>query len=289
MTQTKTVVVLGNCQAQMLESLIGHVSRDVNVRRLRPVFELTEQDRPGVIAAFEQADHIFAQRVSEDYHLPWARPEFLRENFPHKTLIWPNLYFDGYFPDAQYIYRAPYGKVQGPLDDYHLRRVFEGHKVGRTVASAVDSIVRGDPRIDAHAFEKSFEQLILREKEVDVPISDFIQSEVGQRRSFYTPNHPFNFLLVEMARRLAERADLPFDLERAATFPYALDQIYLASYPAIRKAYSVSFEDSESYRGRVVEDVTPDAIRLGAPRQYTPVELVEAFYRLYDVAFLSSR
>ena len=135
MPQTKTVIVLGNCQAQMLEGIISQASHDVAVMRLPPVFELTEQDRPTIIAAFEKADYIFAQRVSEDYHLEWVRPSYLRGTFPHKTLIWPNLYFDGYFPDAQYMYRAPYGKLQGPLDDYHLRRVFEAHKAGRTAAS----------------------------------------------------------------------------------------------------------------------------------------------------------
>jgi hypothetical protein len=289
MSQTKTVVVLGNCQAQMLESLMTHVSNNVMVRRLPPVFELAEQDRPTVVAALEEADHIFAQRVSNDYHLEWARPRYLREHFSDKTLIWPNLYFDGYFPDAQYMYRPPYGKVQGPLDDYHLLRVFDAHKAGRTVASAVDSIIRGDPRLDSDAFQKSFEQLVLREKDVDVIISDFVQSEVAHRRSFYTPNHPFNFLLAEMARRLADRIDVLFSMERAAIFPYSLDQIYLPSYPSIRQAYSIAFHEPETYLGRTVEEVTPQAIRLGAPRRYTPAELVEEFYRLYDVVFGASR
>ncbi len=289
MSQTKIIVVLGNCQAQMLESIISHISRDVTVKRLPPVFEMTEQDRPTVVAAFEKADHIFAQRIADDYHLEWVRSAYLRDNFPHKTLVWPNIYFDGYFPDAQYIYRDPYGKVQGPLDDYHLRRVFEAHKAGRTVASAIESIVRGDPKSDTNAFEKSFHQLILREKEVDVIISDFVRSEVGRRRSFYTPNHPFNFLLIEMARRLAERVDLLFSMERAEAFPYSLDQIYIPIYPSIRMLYSITFGEPDSYLGRKVEAITPNSIQLGAAQHYTPIELVEEFYRLYDVVFATSR
>ena len=289
MPQTKTVVVLGNCQAQMLEGIMAQAVHDIAVKRLPPVFELTEQDRPAIVAAFDKADHIFAQRVSEDYHLEWVRPSQLRERYPHKTLVWPNLYFDGYFPDAQYMYRAPYGKIQGPLDDYHLRRVFEAHKAGRTLASAIDSIVRGDARLDANAFEKSFDQLILRERDVDVPISDFIRSEVARRRSFYTPNHPSNVLLMEMARRLADRVDLLFSMERAGAFAYSLDQIYIPSYPSIRTLNSITFDEQDAYLGRTVEAITPDAIRLGAKRHYTPAELVEAFYRLYDVVFAASR
>jgi hypothetical protein len=289
MPQTKTLVVLGNCQAQMLEGIMSQAVQDVAIKRLPPVFEFTEQDRPAVVAAFDKADHIFAQRVSEDYHLDWVRPSQLRERYPHKTLVWPNLYFDGYFPDAQYMYRAPYGKVQGPLDDYHLRRVFEAHKTGRTAASAVDSIVRGDPRLDANAFKKSFDQLALREKDADVPISDFIRHEVARRRSFYTPNHPSNVLLIEMARRLADRVDLLFSMERAEAFSYSLDQIYIPSYPSIRTLNSITFPELDSYLGRTVEAVTPDAIQLGATRHYTPAELVEEFYRLYDVVFAGSR
>jgi Polysaccharide biosynthesis enzyme WcbI len=289
MAQTKIVVVLGNCQAQMLEGMLGHAGQNVTVKRLPPVFELTEQDRPTVVAAFEKADHIFAQRVSDDYHLEWARPSHLRENFPHKALIWPNLYFDGYFPDAQYMYRAPYGKVQGPLDDYHLRRVFEAHKAGRTATSAVESIVRGDPKLDTNAFEKSFDQLTLREKDVDVIISDFVRSEVGRRRSFYTPNHPFNTLLVEMARRLADRVDLLFSMERAEAFPYSLDRIYIRTHPSIRASYSLPFSEPETYLGRKVETITPDTIQLGAEQHYTPAELVDEFYRLYDNVFANAR
>ena len=289
MRGTKTIVVLGNCQAQMLEGILALAGQDVTVKRLPPVFEIGEQERAEVIAAFEKADHIFAQRVSQDYHLEWVRPDWLRATFPHKVLIWPNIYFDGYFPDIHYIYRAPYGKVQGPLDDYHLRRVFDAHKAGRTVASAVDSITKGDLRLDQNAFEKSLGQLTLREQDVDVKISDFVADEVGQRRAFYTPNHPFNFLLVEMARRLADRVDLLFSMERAETFGYALDKIYIPIYSAIIRSQSVKFAETAGYLGRQVDVATSQIIAVGAQKTYTPVELVEQFYRIYDAVFAGQR
>jgi hypothetical protein len=289
MRETKTIVVLGNCQAQMLESLMALASQDVTVKRLPPVFELGEQNRAEVVAAFEKADHIFAQRVSQDYAIEWVRPDWLRATFPHKVLVWPNIYFDGYFPDIHYIYRAPYGKVQGPLDDYHLRRVFDAHKAGRTVASAVDSVTRGEPRLDQNAFEKSLAQLRLREQDVDVTISDFVADEVGRRRAFYTPNHPCNFLLVEMARRLADRVDLLFSMERAETFGYALDKIYIPIYSAIIRSQSVTFAETADYRGRSVESATSQSIAIGDQKTYAPVELVEQFYRIYDAVFASAR
>ena len=40
--------------------------------------------------------------------------------------------------------------------------------------------------------------------------------------------------------------------------------------------------------GSTVETVTPDSIQLGAARNYTPAELVQEFYRLYDVVFAAS-
>ncbi len=267
----------------MLEGILSTGLPGYTVLRLPPVFELTDDNQDDVLSTLQQSDYIFSQRVAPDYQLKWVRPAWLKEAFPGKVAIWPNLYFDGYFPDVQYVYLQPYGKLQGPLDDYHLRRVLDAHKAGRSLASAIEEIVEVVPAPDP--FSTSIGQLTSREMDVDVRISDFLVNEVTRRRAFYTPNHPYNFVLIEMARRLASRAGLPLDQEAAERFDYRLDKIYIPVQPAIARSEGVTFVEEGTFRGRVVEAVTPSSIQLGLTKDYQTAEIVEEFYNLYDVVF----
>jgi hypothetical protein len=78
-------------------------------------------------------------------------------------------------------------------------------------------------------------------------------------------------------------------MERAETFGYALDKIYIPIYSAIIRSQSVTFAETADYRGRSVESATSQSIAIGDQKTYAPVELVEQFYRIYDAVFASAR
>jgi len=283
----KTIAIVGNCQAQLLEGVFIAGKPEFNVERLPPVFKMTEADRQNVLKIFEAASYIFLQRVDTNYFLEWVRSSWVKENFKDKVFVWPNLYFDGYFPDVQYIYTSPYGKLQGPLDDYHLRSVFEAYKAGHSMEQASLGITNRDSAQDRFAFNTSLTNLIEREKDVDVKISDFLAKEVKERRAFYTPNHPYNFVVIEMAQRLAQAAGFDSTLERE--WPYHLDKIYIPAYRSIMNAESVKFDEKSTYKGVCVEQITDKLISLGGVKEYEPPELVEEFYKVYSVAFKNLR
>jgi Polysaccharide biosynthesis enzyme WcbI len=282
------VAIIGNCQAQFLEGLFLTGGSKMSVQRLKPVFELQETDKSSILSVLEGADFIFAQRVASDYHLEWVRTEFIKGTFGAKAFTWPNIYFDGYFPDARYIYLGAYGKVQGPLDDYHLQRIVDAHRAKRPADSIAAEISSSGRALDGDAFQVSLNNLIGRERDVDIAISDFIASEVGKRRAFYTPNHPFNFVLIEMARRLANQSGLAFDPRLAEAFNYRLDRIYIPGYRGILQAQQVQFNETYIYRGLRVEDVSESKVTLGDALEYSIEELVVAFYGLYDKVFPKS-
>ena len=278
-------MVLGNCQAQYVEGMIATGSRGVTIERVKPVFELLAADEASVAASFAAADVVFLQRVSEDYQLEWVRPSVVKARYPGKVVTWPNIYFDGYFPDARYIYLAPYGKLQGPLDDYHFGRVLAAHKAGAPVADAVRALIETELEGDERAFDASLANLRQRESGIDAIISDFLDEEVRRGQCFYTPNHPHNFVLVEMARRLMARAGIHFDVSPAQQFGFRLDKVRIPPYrPIARRMFSREPEPT-LFQGLAVEAVSATTITLGAAAMMDPTQLIEQFYRVYDVSF----
>ncbi len=279
------ICILGNCQAQHLEAMLGTAQPEHEVVRLEPVFMMTDAHRGAVYEKLSAADLIFAQRISDEFKMDWLSSAAIRREFGDKVHVWPNLYFDGYFPGVQYIYLGTFGKLLGPLGDYHFSQVYQAHRAGASIDDAVEAFT-GDSLFakTPDPFAQSLGQLQAREADVDVPLSGYIAERVAEARQFYTPNHPFNELLGEMLRRLMERADLPFDMARGVAMPYRLDECYIPASAAIISRYDLPFDHQERYRGREVLSVGNGTVELGAVKDYGARELVESFYRVYDAA-----
>lgn len=279
------VLVLGNCQAQMLEALFSIAAPDCKIHKLPPTYQMREEMRGEVLAALNNADVIFAQRVAPDYHLQWLTPTFLKEHFRGRIWIWPNIYFDGYMPGVQYVYLKDWGKLQSPLEDYHFRELVEFFRLGVPAADAVVRLTSVDVVGEQDYFSASLEQLRSREADVDIPISDFLEGNVALKRCFYTPNHPYNFVLTEMATRLARQAAITFRPDVAASLRWRLDKIYIPAYPRVVARYGLKFDRLLIYRGLNVLGIRDKVVELGEPRSFHLRELVDQFYLVYEGVF----
>jgi hypothetical protein len=276
------IVIIGNCQAQFLEGLFT-AAGTLEVDRVAPNFELTEAARDAVSDKLTQASVIFIQRTADDFGLEWLRSRNVFAAHEGKTWIWPNVYFDGYFPNTRYVYLNKWGKLQSPLEDYHLTPVLDAWKAGQTAAQAV-AWLKENPCGTWDPFETSLSNLRDREKDCTVLISDHLETAIHKSKCFYTPNHPHTVLLVEMARRLAASADIPFDTSKALSWSYHLDRIDLPVFEWISKRYHLGFEQPVLYKGRDVEEIGDHRLKLGETRYYTSEEVVDAFYRVYQAA-----
>lgn len=284
------VCILGNCQAQHLEAMLASSNPDIQVTRLEPVFMMGAAHREPVYEKLAAADFIFAQRISDEFKMEWLASAEIRKTFGAKVVVWPNIYFDGYFPGVNYVYHGGWGKLLSPLVEYHFTQVMAAHKAGHSIDMAVDAfsgegllVVTPDP------FGNSLAQLREREAETDVIISDFIAVRATAQRLFYTPNHPMNDLLGEMLRRLAERVGLEADIALSIAMPYRLDDVYIAASPAVIRKYGLGFDHDARYRGREIISVQENAVTLGGARDYDVLQLVEAYYRLYDQVFAPAK
>jgi hypothetical protein len=284
------ICISGNCQAQHMEMMLGVSNRDLEILRLPPVFLMSQADKDRVYATMDSADAVYMQRVSNEYGIDWIASDEIRRCFGEKVSVWPNLYFDGYFPGVKYIYLSGWGKLLSPLGEYHFDQIHAAHGRGLSIDEAVERFA-GEALFETAAdpIGQSLDRLRSREADVDVAISDVIAAEYARERLFYTPNHPVNMLLARMLQRLTERSGIAFDAELAAGAPYRLDECYIAASPAVVNRFALPFDRAAVYRGREVATVERHSVTLGGPRDYGVRDLVEAFYRLYDGVAAHSR
>jgi hypothetical protein len=279
------VAFVGNCQAQTLESLSGHLGLNIQVQSLPPVFELERFGRPETLELLRSCDFVFHQRVADDYPVPFARPSVLTRELGERAISWPNVYFDGYFPGIHYVY-VPGGKVVGPLSDYHFDFVRSAWAWGRSVETLSAAFEDGRALLaHAGAVERSLSQLRERERGLSVTISDVIGARWRFRRMMYTMNHPVDELLVVLLGRLMRRAGLPMDLPPGAAdgFAYTLDQVCIPPFPWIRGRYLVGFGHEQALKGRAMNDTASGPVMTEEvclyPRWH---DLFRAYYRTYD-------
>lgn len=276
------VLFAGNCQAPLLASMFATATHGVSIVSLEPTYTMREDQKDAVLQKMHEADVVFVQRTSANYFLDWLRSDFLRLCFAGKCFVWPNVYFDGYFPQTCYIYREDVGKLLSPLEDYHMSPLIGAYRRGLALSAAVMEFENPDVATHPDPFEASFVELERREQDVDVVISDFLRETARVRRCVYTPNHPCNFVLAELGARLAKKVGLAFDLTAASEIKYCLDRIYISAFPAIVKQLLLPFDLSPLFRGVKVSQVMQNEITLGLPRAYLVEDLVETYWRIYD-------
>jgi len=278
------VAFIGNCQAQSLESLSGHLGLPLQVVSLPAVFELDAFGSPEIWEKIRSCDFVFNQRVAPDYPVEFARPEYLKSALGPRAISWPNIYFDGYFPGVEYVY-SPTGKVVGPLSDYHLSFVREAWAQGLDVDDLVQTFLSGHLADSFRsAADKSLFQLRQRERGLTVRMSDWIAARWRYGKLLYVMNHPGNPILLELLKRLLCAANISCSLneELLETYPYTLNDISLPAYPSLHAAYGLRFEADSQILGKGFALAAGEASITAERRTYDWGTLFADFYRLYD-------
>jgi hypothetical protein len=276
--------VMGNCQAQALEAWISVDAPSIQIDRLEPVWLIEERARTEIEIKFRSADLIFAQRLSDDYHLDFLRPTVLREKYGAKVYLWPNIYFDGYFPGIGYKYRLDGSKVLGPLDEYHFDFIIDSHKKGISAEDASRNFL--DETIFSNhpdPISQSITQLVDRELSLDISISDWLYQNLSGPQLLFAMNHPTDQTLREVLQRLFAAANISERLAFHTPFKYTLDKIIIPIFGGIAQKYNLksmlpvgNFKGVEMYEGGGQWLSSPTEHHYGA------LSLVGCYYRVYD-------
>lgn len=285
------IVFIGNCQAQALSQITHFLGLDVELEFVPLVFDIENFNTQQVKDKIYSCDFVFSQRVSEDYQVDFVRPSAIRASFGERALIWPNVYFDGYFPGVRYIYAPNGNKVTGPLTDYHFVQIQKMWAQGASPEEALERLIGPLPfeGLPADPVADSLFHLRHREQYADIQISDHIEKNYAHEKLFYSMNHPTDKLLLELLSKMFVKAGIntpvpEFHERLFYGYQYSLNEIDLPILPYISNRYGTPLSSTDRVNGRKIVLDNGRYVASNEKCSYSGVELVEAFYRVYDTA-----
>lgn len=202
---TGTVVIYGNCQAQVLcglsQGLLNDAYEFVYVPSAASIGEIALPD--GVA----ERCVMLLEQVGIGQSFPFLdrlMPGIRRVRFPPLNLVtlWPFTCTDPRnrpeppkFPFGRY----PYG------DRVALRLWAQGHRGREAVAKYADASASAMPDV-ARLLDKELTRAALAEAECEVKIADYISKNLRAERLFFTYNHPSMALIHVLFTRIWEAA-----------------------------------------------------------------------------------
>jgi hypothetical protein len=195
----KKIVVVGNCQARPIATLLAKMSDEIEVTKVAIVHLLKSEQEGEYKPFFEEADYIIAQLVNENYPCEFVRTGLLKELYQDKVTTIVNIFSKR---DTPYLDALPSNlrieNVSRPFGDYHFPIVYDCWKNGESAEHATGTLIKLHDANKKGSIKE--ESLALKEKDCDVPISDFFSGI--KERVFHTFNHPSNTLLTTYSLRI---------------------------------------------------------------------------------------
>jgi hypothetical protein len=209
------VVVVGNCQARVLEMLLATNAAFADrfeFVTFPPVHELPVELVPELHSAVSKAAVLVAQKIDDGYRdgLGLGTATLARLTGAHTVVRWPSVYWAGYVPDLFYL-RDAAGQpvVDGPFD-YHDHALLDAFAAGLDVAAACRLLEDGERPSNAAAWAAhATAELEIRGKDCDVDVGSFIGSHFRDELLFFTMNHPANRVLGHVAAEIIAMLGLP--------------------------------------------------------------------------------
>jgi hypothetical protein len=125
----------------------------------------------------------------------------------------------------------------GPLEALHAIRLYQSWK--NTGCVDPDALDQSDPEFIAAAPAVSLKELEAKDTLCDVKISDYLTAYEDSARLFFTFNHPSQFVLSEMMRRLLSAKGRQATDSVAPDLPEPLDRFQV---PSVWSASDAAFQ-----------------------------------------------
>ena len=276
----KKVVVVGNCQARPIATLLEKMSDNVEVSNIAIVHLLKPEQECEHKTFFKNADYIITQSIADNYPCEFIRTSLLKDQYGEKVITIINLFYLGYTPDWLYIRIPGKGTLKGPMGDYHNQTIVESWLAGKSVDEASSLVLNKAYNKDKYsAFSKSsLVELRKREVNVDVRLSDYIDENMLSKRLFFTFNHPCISLLVEYVSRMLLFLNLCINDDKSFIPKEALNQLI----PVLDVGLEFEFKHEQLYKGLEIISLDASEVVIGKSQQYDLKELVMLFYKVYD-------
>jgi hypothetical protein len=278
------IVIVGNCQARPLAHILKTLNPAIDVYAVAVVHLLKQVQIEEYIPAFENADIIISQLISENYPCEFVRTNFLRESFNEKLITILNLYYSGYNPELIYIRNSFQGTLKGPLWDYHNKTIVDSWREGISTEHAARRIFDKDYNKEKYlqTISTSMNELKRRELLTNIKATDLIEQSLSTEKLFFTFNHPSMNLMTRMCRRILREIGLEcIDIEKLI-FKEALDKIAMPVNVFSKAQLKVNFQDLSYFQGVACEIEKDGRVQLKRKYQYSLNEIIEKYYKIYD-------
>jgi hypothetical protein len=275
----KKVVVVGNCQAMPIATLLEKMSDEIEVTKVAIVHLLKSEQEDEYKHFFEEADHLIVQAVSSNYPCEFVRTDSLKNKYGSKVTIILNLFYSGYTPDWFYIRQPGRPTLRGPMGDYHNKTIFDAWRSGVDQSNAIKLVedINYNSNRYLHELDKSLLQLKRREAAVDVHIFEYIKKNLMGKRLFFTFNHPTLDLLIEYTTRILSTINIP-----KINFEFEMGEPLNQYIPDINVGLPFEFNRTGCYHGNKVLEIDGWNVEAKSKEVYELGSIVDLYYQIYD-------
>jgi len=264
---------------------VKHHAWGWSVLPLGEVYRMQAKDEARYQETYRQAD-IIVTRLMDGRVPEYVRTDYIKSEFPSKTVVIPNLYFNGLDPDAIRVYKKDGSVVKGLLGDYHLNMIHYAYVNRWSIEQAIKLWKSGDMlKWYSNSVEKSISMLCDKEDRCDIKVVDYIKNDFQKLRLFHVYNHPTNYLMSVLLHGLVAYVGLcgtrtPL-LDQNFMRRQELSFVQMPIHPALQNHYDINFEVS-GFEFTTAFDQDGMMTAGGSPRKrYTIDDVAAAFYETY--------
>lgn len=171
-----------------------------------------------------------------------------------KKVIIPNFWFEGYFPQHTKNQRNVLTDVDSTglfyWGDKNINELVQKYRNADTILKIVsDENYYSKDELTEH-FEKSFENILEREKLVDIKMYDYIYENYKKDILFYSSNHPVNSVIKELVKRILvylqledKKENIVFEKEKFLDSKPLLKAATETVYPSVQKFLGGNYDE----------------------------------------------
>lgn len=244
--------LFGNCQAAAIGRILNDFLPEHEVIVFKAVHTMSEKDKLEMLQKIKSLDALVHQPVGEVYHP--ASTEMIKKQLEGthvKSILFPVLYFSGYFYDVIYL-KDRFGKtVRDFVTDYHSRIIFSSFAHGLTFDHCNQLYHSDNNFIKEQALKManaSIEELSKREASCDIKISHMVKELYQNKNCFFTFNHPTGHILYpvvdDILRSLGQNTLTPEVKKDHASI---LGNVFWHGMVSIEKSLGLTFQASDCF------------------------------------------
>jgi len=233
------------------------------VVQLKPIHEMTEQDRAAMPALVASLDVFLFQEIGPSMHP--ADTAHLMQFLSGRAISFPSMWFAGHLPDMVYFRDEAGSKICGADYVYHSLVIAACYLNELSVSQAVDFFLDPeaiDPAYLLANYRAGLDELRRREVNCEITITDMIDEKGPSWRGFHVMNHPCGDLLGHVFNQALTLLDV-------APMEHSGDPLSYMRWPisgAVKRAFG-----------------TPGPAEFVGSEGPVPLrEMVAGFYAIYD-------